>query len=180
MTEKIIVRKVKEALSGIAIGYFDTAKSYSFDEYYKYFNVDDKETRKYAILLFTSMLGNWYSKSAFAFKPQKERLKYDDGIDTDYFNFESYLSSLLDCYQYIEKDFPYMFEYIVTYLILIEKDKGLSYEEWFPEINSDLFKELREKILNPNSNLAQGGHPIKYLFREVGIEPFFLTDFFEE
>lgn len=180
MTEKIIVRKVKEALSGIAIGYFDTAKSYSFDEYYKYFNVDDEETRKYAILLFTSMLGNWYSKSAFAFKPQKERLKYDDGIDTDYFNFESYLSSLLDCYQYIEKDFPYMFEYIVTYLILIEKDKGLSYEEWFPEINSDLFKELREKILNPNSNLAQGGHPIKYLFREVGIKPFFLTDFFEE
>ncbi|CAM5201120.1 hypothetical protein FCT18_20105 [Lysinibacillus sphaericus] len=135
---------------------------------------------KYAILLFTSMLGNWYSKSSFAFKPQKERLKYDDGIDTDFYNLESYLSSLLDCYQHIEKDFPYMYEYIVVYLILIEKDKGISYEEWFPEINSDIFKKLREKILIPNSNLAHGGHPIKFLFREVGIEPFFSTDFFEE
>ncbi|PIJ96848.1 hypothetical protein [Lysinibacillus sphaericus] len=180
MTDNIVIQKVKNAISGIEIGYFDTAKHYIFDEYFKYFNDDDKETRKYALLIFTSMLGNWYSKSTFVFKPKKERLKYDDGIETDYYNFESYLSSLLDSHQYIEKEFPYMFEYIVVYLILIEKDKGSSYEEWFPEINPDIFKQLREKILIPNSNLAQGGHPIKYLFREVGIEPFFLTDFFEE
>lgn len=180
MTENIIVQKVKETISGIEIGYFDTAKSYVYDEYFKYFDEDDRETRKYALLIFTCMLGNWYSKAAFVFKPEKERLKYEDEIDTDFYDLESYLSSFLDCYQNIEKEFPYMFERIVWYLTLIEKDKGLSYEKWFPEINSDIFKELREKILIPNSNLVQVCHPIKYLFREVGINPFFTTDFFEE
>lgn len=180
MTEKIIVQKVKEAITGIEIGYFDTAKGYIFDEYFKYFNDDDKEIRMYTLLLFTAMLGNWYSKSAFVFKPEKERLKNEGEIDTDFYDLESYLSSLLDCYQNIEKEFPYMFERIIRYLTLIEKDKGLSFEEWFPEINSDIFKELREKILIPNSNLVQDCHPMKYLFREVGIEPFFTTDFFEE
>ncbi|MFJ7730609.1 hypothetical protein ACIQXF_01815 [Lysinibacillus sp. NPDC097231] len=56
----------------------------------------------------------------------------------------------------------------------------MKYEEWFPEINSDVFKDLREKILIPNSNFVQDCHPIKYLLREVGIEPFFFSDFFEE
>ncbi|QPQ30997.1 hypothetical protein [Lysinibacillus sp. JNUCC 51] len=180
MTEKTVVQKVKEAISGIEIGYFDTAKGFIFDEYFKYFNDDDKETRKHALLLFTTMLGNWYSKSAVVFKPEIECLKYEDEIDTDFYDFESYLSSLLDCYQNIEKEFPYMFERIVRYLTLIEKDEGLSFEEWFPEINSDIFKELREKILIPNSNLVQECHEMKYLFREVGIKPFFTTDFFEE
>lgn len=179
MTEKKIVQKVKETIDGIEIGYFDTAKSYSFDEYYKYFNDEDKENRKYSLLIFTSMLGNWYSKSTIVFKPEKERLKYKDKM-TNYYNFEDYLRSFLDYYQKIEKEFPYMFEHIVSYLILIEEDKGLSYEEWFPEINLEIFKELREKILIPKSNVIQDGHPIKYLFREVGIKPFFLTDFFEE
>jgi len=61
MTENIIVQKVKEALSGIEIGYFNTAKNYIFDEY---FNDDDYETRKYTLLIFTCMLGTWYNKSA--------------------------------------------------------------------------------------------------------------------
>ncbi|MDM5247844.1 hypothetical protein [Lysinibacillus sp. G4S2] len=116
-----------------------------------YFNDEDKETRKYSLLIFISMLGNWYSKSTFVFKPEKERLKYKDKI-TNYYNFEDYLRSFIDHFQNIEKEFPYMFEYIVSFLILIEEDRGLSYEEWFPEINLEIFKELREKILIPNSN----------------------------
>ncbi|MEG0261023.1 MAG: hypothetical protein RR651_14230 [Lysinibacillus sp.] len=184
MTEKTIVQKVKEGITGVAIGYFDTGISCSFDDYYKYFNDEDKETRKYSILFFTIVLGNWYSKSSFVFKSKKELLalhfKYGNVIGGQHYNFENYISSFLDSYQSIEKEFPYMFEIIVIRLILIEEDKGLCYEEWFAEIDSALFKELREKILIPNSNFVQNGHPIKYLFREVGIEPFFLNDFFEE
>ncbi|WP_342443474.1 hypothetical protein MHB65_10925 [Lysinibacillus sp. FSL K6-0075] len=60
------------------------------------------------------------------------------------------------------------------------EQKGVSYEEWFPEIEATLFQELREKIFIPNSRFVQAIHPIKYLFREGGIQPFFLTDFFDE
>lgn len=86
---------------------------------------------------------------------------------------------MLDHHQKVKQEFPYIFETIILYLILIEQEKGLTYEEWFPEINSQIFKELREKILIPNSNFVHDCHPIKYLFREVGIEPFFKNDFFD-
>lgn len=178
MTEKTIVEKVKETIEGIEIGYFDTAKPYIFDEYFKYFDDADYETRKHALFLFVCMLGNWYSKATFVFKPASERLKY--GASTTYYDFERYLTALLQHYSKIERDFPYMFEFIVLYLILIEQQRGVSYEEWFPEIEATLFQELREKIFIPNSRFVQAIHPIKYLFREVGIQPFFLTDFFDE
>lgn len=128
----------------------------------------------------TTMLGNWYNKSTFVFKPEKERLQYNNEKGAKFFNFEDYITSLLDNYQNIKREFPYMFEIIVVYLLLIEKDKHLSYEEWFPEINPEIFKELREEILIPNRNLVNDCHPIKYLFREVGIKPFFKGDFFNE
>jgi len=179
MTENIIVQKVKETISGIEIGYFDTAKSYIYDEYFKYFDDDDRETKKYALFLFACMLGNWYSKSTFVFKPEKERLKYNISKNDNFYNFEDYLTSLLDHHQKVKQEFPYIFETIILYLILIEEENGLTYEDWFPEINSQIFKELREKILIPNSNYVHDCHPIKYLFREVGIEPFFKDDFLD-
>lgn len=58
MTEKTIVEKVRETIEGIEIGYFDTAKPYIFDEYFKYFDDVDFETRKHAQFLFVCMLGN--------------------------------------------------------------------------------------------------------------------------
>lgn len=73
-----IIQNVKQTISGIEIGYFTTAKSYIYDEYFKYFNDEDQETKKYALLLFTCMLGNWYNKSTFVFKPEKERLQYNN------------------------------------------------------------------------------------------------------
>lgn len=177
MTEKTIVEKVRETIEGIEIGYFDTAKPYIFDEYFKYFDDVDFETRKHALFLFVCMLGNWYSKATFVFKPESERLKY--GAST-YYDFERYLTALLQHYSKIERDFPFMFEFIVVYLILIEQQKGVSYEDWFPEIDATLFQELKEKIFIPNNRIVQEVHPIKYLFREVGIKPFFITDFFDE
>ena len=180
MENNKIIQNVKQTISGIEIGYFTTAKNYIYDEYFKYFNDDDKETKKYALLIFTCMLGNWFNKSTFVFKPEKERLKYNNEKGIKFFNFEDYITSLLDNYQNIKQEFPYMFEIIVVYLILIEKDKHMIYEEWFPEINPEIFQELREKILIPNKNLVDDCHPIKYLFREVGIKPFFKGDFFDE
>ncbi len=53
-----------------------------------------------------------------------------------------------------------MFEYIVRFLIMIVEDKGISYEDWFPEIILDIFKELRVEILIPNSYLIQNLHQI--------------------
>lgn len=63
-----------------------------------------------------------------------------------------------------------MFEKIVSSLIKIEQNKGISYEEWFPEHNPELFDRLREEVLIPKKHLAEKNSPEKYFLKEVGID----------
>ena len=47
-----------------------------------------------------------------------------------------------------------MYEDIVLFLIKIEINQGIRYEEWFPEHNPNLFQRLREEILIPKQHLV--------------------------
>lgn len=180
-----IIEQAKRGLEGFAIGGYYTSCDYSRyrEHYYKYFGDSDFETRKYAIAAFTCMLGAWETGALFIFQPVKEweenKKKSSNPLNQKrFYRFKDYLHALLDHHEQIEKEFPYMFEEIILFLIKIEQNKGISYEEWFPEHNPNVFKRLREEILIPKKHLAEKHSPHKYLLKEIGIEPFFESDKF--
>lgn len=180
-----IIEQAKRGLEGFAIGFFHTSGCYGEyqEEYYKYFADEDFETRKYSVAAFTCMLGTWETRYCQVFQPVKEweEIKKWSPHPLDqkrFYRFADYLKALLEHHERIEKEFPYMFEKIVYCLIKIEQDKGISYEEWFPEHNPNVFKRLREEILITKKHLAEKHSPTKYLLKEIGIEPFFESDKF--
>lgn len=129
------------------------------------------------------MLGAWETGALFIFQPVKEWEEHKkwslNPLDQKrFYRFKDYLHALLDHHEQIKKEFPYMFEDIVRFLIKIEKNKGISYEEWFPEHNPNVFKRVREEIMMPNKHLANHFGSTKYLLKEIGIEPFFEHDKF--
>jgi len=126
------------------------------------------------------MLGNWHSFSSFAFTPQHER-KFTRNYSPDEPSHElnNYIETFVSHHEQIEKEFPVMHEYIIGFLIRIEANKKLTYEEWYPEADPHLFKQLREDILIPEKLGLKKPTPIKYFLKEAGIPPFMLTDFFE-
>jgi len=69
-----------------------------------------------------------------------------------------------------------MYEDIVLFLIKIEINQGIRYEEWFPEHNPNLFQRLREEILIPKQHLVDKRSHRKFLLKEIGIEHFFESD----
>lgn len=180
-----IIEQAKRGLEGFAIGYFHTSGDYGTyrEDYYKYFGDLDFETRKYSVAAFTCMLGTWETgflqifQSVKEWEEQKKRSSCPLA-QKRFYRFKDYLNALLEHHEQIENDFPYMFEYIIFCLIKIEQNKGKSYEEWFPEHNPNLFKRLREEILIPKKYFADKHSNIKYLLKEIGIEPFFESDRF--
>lgn len=180
-----IIEQAKRGMKGFAIGFFHTSGCYGQyrEEYYKYFADEDFETRKYAIAVFTCMLGTWETGYCMVFQPVKEWEEYkkwssDPLAHKRFYRFKDYVYALLEHQERIEKEFPYMFEWIVYFLIKIEQHKGICYEEWFPEHNPNMFKLLREEILIPKEYIVENLSHIKYLLKEIGIEPFFESDKF--
>lgn len=178
-----IIEQAKRGLEGFAIGGYHTSGNYSKyqEEYYKYFGHHDFETRKYAIAAFTCMLGTWETGYCQVFQPVKEweenkKWSANPFDQKRYYRFKDYLYALLEHHEQIEKEFPYMFEDIVLFLTTIELNKGISYEEWFPEHNPTIFKRLREEVLIPKQLLLGKRSHRKYLLIEIGIEPFFESD----
>ncbi|ATP40043.1 hypothetical protein CSE16_08270 [Solibacillus sp. R5-41] len=178
-----IIEQAKRGLEGFTRGGYHTSCHYGKyqEEYFKYFGDPDYETRKYAIAAFTCMLGAWETGALFIFQPVKEweeNKKWSSNPlnQKRFYRFKDYLHALLDHHEQIEKEFPYMFEEIILFLIEIEQNKGISYEEWFPEHNPNVFKRLREEVLIPKKQLAEKRSPHKYLLKEIGIKPFFESD----
>lgn len=174
--EKSIVKKVKEGLKNVGLGYFDTGESCEYDAYYRYFGVSDFETRQHALAAFTVMLGNWHSSCSFAFTPKHER---EDTPDIQSYELNDYIEAFVHHHEQIEQDFPYMHEYIVTFLIRIEIDKGIPYEEWFPEVDPLIVKQLKEEVLIPKRALLEKKSQIKLFLKEADIQPFFKSDIFD-
>lgn len=162
-----IIKKVKRGLEGIQIGYFYTGQSFEKDSYYKYFDNTDKETRRYAIAVFTIYLGNWYSLCSFPFLHAKSDL-------------ENFIEALIAHHEQIEKDFPCMYEYIISFLIRIEEENSKKYDYSTFDIDKELYERLKREVLIPNREYLHKHTPIKYFLREIKVEPFFESDFFEE
>ena len=160
-----IIEKVKRGLKGIEIGYFDTGQSFEKDSYYKYFGAPDKETRRYAIAVFTVYLGNWYSLCSFPFSD----------ADSD---LEEFIKAFIAHHQQIEKDFPSMYEYIISFLIRIEEENSGKYAFSTFDINKELHERLKSEVLISNREYLHKHTPIKYFLREIRVEPFFKSDFF--
>ena len=178
-----IIEQAKRGLEGFAIGGYHTSGNFSKyrEDYYKYFGDPDDETRKYAIAAFTCMLGTWETGSLQIFQPiqeWEENKKWSSNpLDQKrFYRFKDYLYALLAHHEQIEKEFPYMYEDIVLFLIKIELNQGIRYEEWFPEHNPNLFQRLREEILIPKQHLVDKRSHRKFLLKEIGIEHFFESD----
>ena len=162
-----IVEKVKRGLMGIEIGYFDTGQIFEEEAYYNYFGSPDKETRRYAVAVFTVYLGNWYSLCRFPFLNAKS-------------NLEEFIKAFIEHHQQIEMDFPIMHEYIISFLIKIEEENGKKYANSTFEIDKKLHERLKRKVLIPKREYLNKHTPIKYFLREIRVNPFFKSDFFEE
>lgn len=176
-----IVAKVKKGLENVGLGYFDTGESSGYEDYYLYFNDPDFETRKCALAEFTVMLGNWHSHCSFAFTPMHERKDIGNYVpDEPSYELNDYIEAFVAHHEQIEQDFPVMSEYIIRFLIEIEIERNLPYEEWFPEVDGQLFKRLRADVLYPKQAIVTNVTAIKYFLKEAGIPPFFKSDIWVE
>lgn len=177
---KSIVEKVTERLKNFGIGGFYTSSGFEYDDYYRFFNDRDLETRRCALTAFTVMLGAWHALSGFTFIPQHNR-KYLGGYDPNepFHELNNYIEAIVAHHHQIKQDFPVMFEYIINFLISIEEERKVPYEKWFPELNAQLVQRLRDEVLLPNKSLLEAPTEYKYFLKEAGIPPFFESDFFE-
>lgn len=162
-----IIKKAKRGLLGIEIGYFDTGQSFEKEAYYDYFGAQDKETRRYAIAVFTVYLGNWYSLCSFPFLNGNNNLK-------------EYIKAFIVHHYQIEKEFPIMHEYIISFLIRIEEENNKKYADSTFEIDNELHKRLKREVLIPKRAYLNKHTPIKYFFKEIKVTPFFKSDFINE
>ena len=172
---KSVVEKVMKGLKGrLDIGDFFMARSSEYDDYYLYFNDEDYDTRRCALAEFTVMLGNWSTRSSFAFTPQRER-KFTGQFypERPWHELNNYIESFVAHQQQIEQEFPVMNEYIIRFLIEIEKERNVPYEIQFPEVDQQLFKRLREEILIPNEWVLHKHTPVEYFLKEAGISSTF-------
>ena len=165
MSNKII-EKVKRGLKGIEIGYFHTGQDFEEDAYYEYFGDPDKETRRYAIAVFTIYLGNWSTLCSFPFLYRASYL-------------EEFIKAFIEHHEKIEVDFPTMYEYIILFLNKIEENSKEYTRSTF-DIDKELYKQLQREILVPKREYLHKHTQIKYFLREIRVEPFFLSDFFDE
>ena len=162
-----MIEKVKRGLKGIEIGYFDTGQSFEREAYYNYFGVSDKETRRYAIAVFTVYLGNWYRLCSFPFLDAESDL-------------EEFIKAFIEHHQQIESDFPTMYEYIISFLIRIEEENSRKYAYSTFDINKELHERLKKEVLIPKRQYLHKHTSTKYFLREIRVTPFFTSDYFEE
>lgn len=153
------IDKAKGILVGLEIG-FDTCKRWSaeiFDDYYLNFSHPDYELRKYSLLIFCDGLGNWHSEDSTIF------WEYDD-IDPDKaYIFEYYVKSFLDNKFEIKLKFPFLYDAIVHFLLVLDADNKFQSISRSTEI--PLFKVLGDVLQNTDAC----GYNFNALLKEVNI-----------
>lgn len=173
-----IIEKVRAALTGVGVGYFDTGAGCEYARYDLYLNDKDIEVRRSALTAFTMMLGTWNSGSCFTFTPQHLR-KFDGAFDEfQWQELHHYVKAFVTYQHDIQESFPVMYAFIVWFFIHIEDDRLLTYEEKFPELDTKWCARLREEVLQPNATIERP--TMRDFFIETGIEPFFISDFPED
>lgn len=102
--KSMIITEVNQVMnSGFRILGFDGGMAFPHYPYYLYFGDSDKELRRYSVSIFTIWLGYWNSGCSFRFTKQSELYKY--------------IKALIEYQEEIEKDFPVVFNYLVSFLI---------------------------------------------------------------
>ena len=173
-----IIEKVKAALTGVGVGGFHTGMVPPYDRYDLYFNDLDMEVRRSATTAFTMQLGTWHAGSSFSFTPQHKR-KFVGGFgDVKWHEFHHYIKAFVTYHQEIQRDFPIMYAFIVWFLIHLEDEKLISFEERFPELDPIWCNRLKTEVLQPNADFNIPH--MKHFFRETKLEPFFKDDFWND
>lgn len=112
--KSVILTEVYKVLnSGFRISAFDVGMKFPHYPYHLFFDDSDKELRRYSIGIFTIWLGYWNTGCSFRFIKQSELYKY--------------IKSLIEYQKEIEKDFPVLFNYIVSFLL--ELTENYNYAE---------------------------------------------------
>ncbi|TAA66093.1 hypothetical protein [Planococcus salinarum] len=174
---KDIVIKAKRILEGIEVGFFDTGKEWSsenYADYYRYFSHPNKEVRKYSLLVFAAAVGNWWMKSAFVFYSHADIIYYSDlkeHLDKIYF-IEDYFQAFLANKVAIKEEFPLLYNAIVVDLIKLDNEN--QFENVYPSVDPQLFFQLRETWIKSNIDTSYE-YNFNDLLREVGL-PTFLKD----
>lgn len=174
-----IIRKVRSITEGFNIGYNDTLGNYyaaNFDYFYQYFNHPDKEIRKHAFFLFMYLLGNVYAGHRGVLPRQHNETH--ENPNTLYI-FENYLQAFLRYHKQLEKDSPVIYHFTVYYISNLEETLGETYETYYSDITKEIFQVLRSEVIEPNKQMKEITElpKMKYLLREMNIEPFFKSDF---
>ncbi|MER2118988.1 MAG: hypothetical protein ABS935_01905 [Solibacillus sp.] len=174
-----IVTKVRLITEGFNVGYNDTLGNYyaaNFDYFYHFFNDSDKETRKHAFFLFMYLLGNVYAGHKGVLPRQHNETH--ENPNTTYI-FEHYLQAFMRYHKELQNEFPVIYHFTIYYLNNLEETLDESYETYFSDIPKEVFHRLRTEVIEPNKQMKEIAQlpKMKYLLREINIEPFFKSDF---
>ncbi|WP_339264039.1 carbamoyl-phosphate synthase small subunit [Solibacillus sp. FSL W7-1472] len=113
--KNMVLAEIKKVLnSGFRILGFDGGMAFPHYPCYLYFSNSDKELRRYSIGIFSIWLGYWNTGCSFRFTKQSELYKY--------------IKALVEYQEEIEKDFPVLFNYIVSFLIELTENYGYAEE----------------------------------------------------
>ena len=85
---------------------------------------------------------------------------------------EEYIKALMEHHQQIQKDFPVMHEYIISFLIRIEEENSQKYSKSTFKIDRKLHECLKSEVLIPKREYLNKHTPIKYFLREIRVNPF--------
>ncbi|MEK3765900.1 carbamoyl-phosphate synthase small subunit [Solibacillus sp. FSL K6-4121] len=131
--KSMIITEVNKVLnSGFRILGFDGGMAFPHYPYYLYFGDADKELRRYSVGIFTIWLGYWNSGCSFRFTKQSELYKY--------------IKALVEYQEEIEKDFPVLFNYIISFLMDLTESYDYAEETRMkPYINEIVHKDFLSK-----------------------------------
>lgn len=108
---------------------FHGGLSFGHYPYYLYFGDSNKELRRISVSVFAIWLSYWITGCSYRFWKQSELYKY--------------IKALVEHKEEIEKDFPVLFSYIISFLIeLIENYKGLEELRMKPYIIEIVKKDI--------------------------------------
>ena len=76
-------------------------------------------------------------------------------------------------------DSPVIYHFTVYYISNLEETLGETYETYYSDITKEIFQVLRSEVIEPNKQMKEITElpKMKYLLREMNIEPFFKSDF---
>ena len=80
-------------------------------------------------------------------------------------DLENFIEAFIVHHKQIEKDFPCMYEYIISFLIRIEEENSRKYDNSTFDIEQELYERLKREVLIPNREYLHKNTHIKYFLK---------------